>query len=75
MNDEHPTPIADLVGRRLVYIENTPEGGALKMEQVTNITGGSTVKARLIGKDYFSFEPSLQIVVATNRRPAVNASD
>lgn len=75
VNDEHPTLIADLAGRRLVYIEETPEGGALKMEQVKAITGGGTLKARFIGRDYFEFEPSHQIVVATNHRPAVNASD
>ncbi len=75
VSDEHPTLLADLFGRRLVYIEETPEGGALRMEQVKNITGGGTLKARFIGKDYFSFEPSHQIIVATNHRPAVNASD
>jgi putative DNA primase/helicase len=75
VSDEHPTLIADLFGRRLVYIEETPEGGALRMEQVKSITGGSTLKARFIGKDYFDFEPTHQIIVATNHRPAVNASD
>jgi len=75
VTDEHPTLIADLYGRRLVYIEETPEGGALKMEQVKALTGGGRLSARFIGKDYFDFEPSHTIVVATNHRPAVNASD
>jgi putative DNA primase/helicase len=75
VSDEHPTLIADLFGRRLVYIEETPEGGALRMEQVKNITGGGALKARFIGRDYFEFEPTHQIIVATNHRPAVNASD
>jgi hypothetical protein len=67
--DEHPTLLADLFGRRLVYIEETPEGGALKMEQVKNITGGGTLKARFIGKDYFSSEPSHQLIVARTTAP------
>ncbi len=75
VSDEHPTLLADLFGRRLVYIEETPEGGALRMEQVKSITGGGALKARFIGKDYFEFAPSHQLIVATNHRPAVNASD
>lgn len=75
VNDEHPTLIADLFGRRLVYVEETPEGGALRMEQVKNLTGGGALKARFIARDYFEFEPTHTIVVATNHRPAVNASD
>lgn len=73
--EEHPTLIADLAGQRLVYVEETPEGGALKIEQLKYLSGGGTLKARFIGKDWFQFEASLQIVVATNHRPAVNASD
>lgn len=73
--DEHPTLIADLAGRRLVYVEETPEGGALRMEQLKYLSGGGQLKARFIGKDWFEFEASFQIVVATNHRPAVNASD
>lgn len=75
VTDEHPTLIADLLGRRLVFIEETPEGGALKMEQVKSITGGGALKARFIGGNYFHFEPTHSLIVATNHRPAVNASD
>lgn len=73
--DEHPTLIADLAGRRLVYVEETPEGGSLKMEQLKSLSGGGKLKARFIGKDQFEFEPTFQLVIATNHRPAVNASD
>ncbi|MGD9701575.1 MAG: phage/plasmid primase, P4 family [Acidimicrobiia bacterium] len=74
-HDDHPTLIADLFGRRLVYIEETPEGGALKMEQLKALSGGTEIKARFIGKDQFSFVPTHQFIIATNHRPAVNASD
>jgi putative DNA primase/helicase len=75
VSDEHPTLLADLHGRRLVYIEETAEGGRLRMEQVKAITGGGALKARLIGKDYFEFAPTHTLILATNHRPAVNASD
>nr|MDQ3350746.1 phage/plasmid primase, P4 family [Actinomycetota bacterium] len=74
-HDDHPTLIADLFGRRLVYIEETPEGGALKMEQLKALSGGTEIKARFIAKDQFTFSPTHQFIIATNHRPAVNASD
>lgn len=72
-NDEHPTLIAELFGRRLVTVEETAEGGSLRVEQMKALTGGSSITARFIGKDYFEFTPTHQLVVATNHRPAVNS--
>jgi len=74
-HDEHPTLIADLHGRRLVYVEETAEGGALRTEAMKALTGGSELKARFMRADYFSFTPTHQLVVATNHRPAVNSTE
>lgn len=74
-HDEHPTLIADLHGRRLVTIEETAEGGSLAVERMKALTGGSTLKARFMRRDYFEFEATHQLVIATNHRPAVNSTD
>lgn len=74
-HDEHPTLIADLFGRRLVYIEETAEGGALRVEKMKALTGGSELSARYMRQDYFTFTPTHQLVVATNHRPAVNSTE
>jgi putative DNA primase/helicase len=74
-HDEHPTLIADLYGRRFVTIEETAEGGSLAVERMKAITGGSTIKARFMRCDYFAFESTHQLVVATNHRPAVNSTE
>jgi putative DNA primase/helicase len=71
--NEHPTLLADLFGRRLVTIEETAEGGSLNVDQMKALTGGSSIKARFIARDYFEFQPTHQLVVATNHRPAVNS--
>lgn len=72
-SNEHPTLLADLFGRRLVTVEETAEGGGLNVEQMKALTGGSSIKARFIARDYFEFTPTHQLVVATNHRPAVNS--
>lgn len=74
-HDEHPTLIADLFGRRLVYIEETSEGGSLKVERMKALTGGGELAARYMRQDYFTFTPTHQLVVATNHRPAVNSTE
>lgn len=74
-HSEHPTLLADLHGRRLVTVEETAEDGVLNIEQMKALTGGSTIKARFIARDYFEFTPTHQLVVATNHRPAVNSNE
>jgi len=74
-SDEHPTLLADLHGRRLVTIEETAEGGSLRVETMKGLTGGSAIKARFMRADYFEFAPTHQLVVATNHRPAVNSTE
>ncbi len=45
------------------------------MEQLKALSGGTEIKARFIAKDQFTFAPTHQFIIATNHRPAVNASD
>jgi len=73
--EEHPTLVADLRGRRLVFVEETPEGGTLAIERMKALTGGSSLRARYMRQDYFTFVPTHLLVTATNHRPGVNATD
>jgi putative DNA primase/helicase len=74
-HEEHPTLEADLFGRRLVTIEETEEGGAIRSERLKMLSGGSTITARRMRRDYFSFSPTHTLVVATNHRPSVNSTE
>lgn len=74
-HDHHPTLKADLMGRRLVWVSETEEGGALRMEQVKALTGGDRIKARYMYGNFFDFEPSHTLFVATNHRPLVNSTE
>ncbi|MEZ5237452.1 MAG: phage/plasmid primase, P4 family [Microthrixaceae bacterium] len=74
-NDEHPTIKADLMGKRLVWISETEEGGSLRMEQLKALTGGDRIKARFMRADYFEFNPTHTLIIATNHRPNVNSTE
>lgn len=72
---EHPALLADLQGMRFVTVEETAENGALNIEQMKSLSGGSSIKARFMRQNYFEFDPTHQLVVATNHRPAVNSNE
>lgn len=74
-HEPHPTIKADLMGRRLVWVSETEEGGSFRMEQVKALTGGDQISARFMRGDFFTFAPTHTLVIATNHRPAVNSTE
>lgn len=73
--DEHPTIEASLYGKRLVHVEETPEGGALKAERIKALASGGKIRARYMYKDEFEFDLTHTLVIATNHRPKVNSGE
>jgi putative DNA primase/helicase len=71
----HPTGQADLFGRRLAITSETNEKDKLAAATVKRLTGGDTVKARYMRKDFFEFEPSHTIIMMTNHKPEVDGAD
>ena len=69
---EHPTEIADLLGRRLVVASETEEGSQLNLQMVKRLTGNARQKARFMRRDYFEFDRTHKLVLVTNNKPAVN---
>lgn len=67
----HPTEQADLFGKRLVVCQETEEGRRLAEVAVKQMTGGDRIKARLMRKDFFEFEPTHKLWLATNHKPVV----
>ncbi len=72
---DHPTGLASLQGRRLIVSSETGEGGALAEAQVKQLTGGDRIAARRMHQDFFEFEPTHQIMLATNHKPRVTGID
>lgn len=74
-NAEHPTVVADLVGRRLVVCQEIEEGARLDEVRVKSLSGGDAIKARFMRRDYFTFQPSGKLWLGANHKPRVRGTD
>lgn len=74
-HDAHPTGQAALQGRRLAVCMETAQGRKLDAATAKQLTGGDTITARYMRKDFFSFEPSHSLIMVTNHKPVVSGSD
>lgn len=71
----HPTGQMDLMGRRLAVITETDEGRKFAEATMKRLTGGDTIKARLMRQDFVEFEPSHTPILVTNHLPQVSGDD
>ena len=67
----HPTERADLRGKRLVALTETAEGARIDEPLLKELTGGDSIKARFMKKDFFEFRPTHKVCIVTNHRPRV----
>lgn len=74
-HERHPTELADLRGARLVTSSEVGEGRAWNEARVKWITGGDTLKARVMRGDFFSFSPTHKLWVAANHKPRTRGTD
>lgn len=70
-SDRHPTELADLMGKRMVVCQETEEGRRLSEVLVKQMTGGDAIKARYMRQDFFEFDPTHKLWVATNHKPVI----
>jgi len=74
-NEQHPTELADLYGKRLVVVSETKDGQRLDEGLVKSITGGDKIRARRMRENFWEFTPSHLPIIATNHRPIVRGTD
>ena len=67
--DQHPTVIADLLGARLVFVDETRKEQKLNAERIKALTGSKLLKARQMRKDFFQFEARFKLWIAGNGAP------
>jgi putative DNA primase/helicase len=70
-NEAHPTEIADLFGVRLAVASEVKKGRSFDEEKVKKLTGGDVLKARRMQEDFWQFDPTHKILLATNHKPRV----
>jgi len=73
--DTHPTDKADLFGKRIVCCIESDEGRRLSEAFVKSLTGGEKVRARRMREDFWEFNPTHTVFLATNYKPEVKGDD
>jgi len=73
--EPHPTRLADLAGRRLVFAVENDDGKKLAEGMVKFLTGDGKQKARFMHRDFFEFEQTFDLFLITNHRPRIMGQD
>ncbi|MFZ6767784.1 DNA primase family protein [Undibacterium sp. Di26W] len=74
-NEKHPTEIASLMGKRMITVHETNEGGMLREDFIKQATGGDRLTARFMRGDFFEFTPTHKLQMLTNYKPSVRGQD
>jgi len=67
--------LARLLGVRVVIANEIEDGSQLAESLVKQITGGDTVTARFLYKEYFEYRPEYKLIFAGNHKPIIKGTD
>ena len=70
-----PNDVATLRGARLVTASEPEQGEALDESLVKEMTGDAALTARFMRGEFFTFEPTFKVLLATNHRPVIRGAD
>lgn len=70
-----PNDLARLAGVRLVTANETSEGQRLDEAKIKDLTGGDTISARFLHREYFDYKPQFKVWMRGNHKPAINGTD
>ena len=73
--DKVRNDIARMVGVRFLSATEGPQGKRLSEDTVKNLTGSDTITTRFLFREYFEFEPTHKIFLATNHKPTIVGVD
>jgi putative DNA primase/helicase len=72
-NDRHPTELARLRGARLVTATETEAGRHWAESRLKELTGGESIPARFMHKDFFEYLPQFKPVISGNHKPRLRS--
>jgi P4 family phage/plasmid primase-like protien len=74
-HETHDTKYVDLFRARLGIRSETKYGGDIDEERIKSLTGADRVKARRMRENYWEFDPTAKLVLATNHKPEIKGTD
>lgn len=72
---EATNDMAKLCGSRFAYGVELEEGTAMAESKVKRLTGGDSITARQLYKDYFTFNPTHTLWISGNHKPRIKGTD
>lgn len=63
--------LAGIAGTRFVVAKEAKSGRGFDESVVKELTGGDTISARFLRKEYFEFKPTFKIWLAANHKPRI----
>jgi putative DNA primase/helicase len=73
--ERHPTELAELRGKRLIFSAETDQSARLDEERVKMLSGGERIRARFMRQDFVEFPRTWTITLITNHKPAIRGVD
>ena len=70
-HEKQTNDLAGLVGMRFVCTDETDDDDGWDEQRIKLMTGGDTIKARLLYGNFFSFDPQFTLVISSNHAPSV----
>jgi len=70
-----PNDIARLAGARLVTVSETADGQRINEPLIKDLTGGDTITARFLRREFFEFRPEFKLWIRGNHKPAIRGTD
>jgi putative DNA primase/helicase len=64
--------MAELRGKRMIWVDELPEGDRINENQIKQLTGSSTIQGRSPGEKPFNFKAQGKLWITTNHRPIIN---
>jgi putative DNA primase/helicase len=74
-NEDHPTGLTDLDGRRFVSTVEIDDGKRIAEALVKKLTGGDRIKARRMRENNYEFGPTHKIFLTVNHPPEIRGTD
>lgn len=66
-----PNDLAALRGKRFVRVGETEDNDILDVDRLKDLTGGDTVNARFLFREFFNFRPCAKYNLAGNHKPRI----